>query len=1181
MGKVEDARQPGPSAMRVCRDRRQPVLGGEKMRILKESKVFWGLLLAATLLIMPSYGQNFRGTITGTVVDPSGAAVPGAQVEARDLETLFITSAETNGDGIFSIPFLVPGNYRVSVTAKGFKQSVRDNLELHAGDKLQVDLKVEIGATTEAVTVSAGGELLQTGTASIGQTINSQQAEDLPGLGRHPFLLATLATGTNSGLYNGKVSQLGRPFDGAAAQMSMQGLGSQYEVLLNGIPDAPTERASAAIYTGFVPSPDAVEEVTVQTNVYDAQYGHSTGAVINTVMLSGANKLHATMYEYFRNDKMNANTYDSNAAGAPTTIMRWNQPGFVLDGPVFIPKVYNGKDKTFFMVSWEKIWNINPTPYLGSVPTALQRAGNFSQTVQTNGQPIVIYDPSTTNLSTDLRTPFPNNIIPAGDINPVGAALMSYYPMPNVAGNIAGFNNFIATPNSQEDHYHSTSVRMDHQINDKQKINGTYFGNDRTQYFPTSGFPAVASPGYTHFRNNQGFSFDWTDTLSPSTVLDIRYGFIFHPFQLKYFGDGFDITQLGFPASLAAQLPHETFPGVSMSNGYAGFQNAVNSGTANSASQFSTTADHSLAGTLSKNVGRHTFKFGAEFFSQRADNDVPISNFGSFSFTAGFTQQNALNGSTSAGSPLASLLLGYPASGAVSYNISSAFQSLYYGGFFQDDWRVTSRLTLNLGLRWDYEGPMSERYNRQNDGFAFTTPNPVQQGVTGLTLDGGLLFDSNTNRLPFVRDLNNWQPRVGLAYQLFNKTVLRGGFGIEYPPTFNTGQSNGFSTNTNYVASNNGNLTPANSLTNPYPSGIIQPTGSSLGLSTLLGQAFTFSDPNRVLPRIYQYSLGIQHEFPWRFALEVAYVGNKAVELPVSQSVNALPGSDFALGSSALNALVPNPMAGLIPSNSALNGATITRQSLLVPYPEFGGLTQAYEPIGKSLYNSLQVTGQKRLSGGLTLRASFTWDKIMQQTSFLNAQDSNLYRDQTNEPNKVFVLSGSYALPFFANRKGFVGGAFGGWSVNIILRATAGYLVSAPGGAISSGVDPQLSGSSQTYTQWFNTCSLNTSGVRQNCASSSQPVAFLQLPAFTLGTLGGYLPGVRTYIPPILDFSIFKTFPIRESLKLQFRAEAFNLANTPFFGAPNTSFGSANFGVTSLVQANDPRIIQLALKLIF
>jgi hypothetical protein len=362
----------------------------------------------------------------------------------------------------------------------------------------------------------------------------------------------------------------------------------------------------------------------------------------------------------------------------------------------------------------------------------------------------------------------------------------------------------------------------------------------------------------------------------------------------------------------------------------------------------------------------------------------------------------------------------------------------------------------------------------------------------------------------------------------------------------------------------------------------VTPSGSSLGLSTLLGQSFTFANPGRRIPKVYQYSFGIQHQFPWQVVVEAFYAGNYAQDIEVSKGINALPAQYFSLGSAVLNASVRNPLAGLIPSNSALNAATTAYQNLLLPYPEFGSITDANNSLGTSAYNSPQVTGQNSLSSGLQMRASFTWDKDMSRTSYLNNQDpfNALARAQTQEPNLIFVLSGSYALPIFAKSTGVAHSLLGGWNLNAIIRKQSGYLVPAPTGAFSTGVNPKLS--DPTYSQWFNTCTLNASGVRTNCASASQPVAWTIQPAFTLNeyiTNYSYLPGIRSNIPPEVDLSLFKRFALWESGNLEFRAEAYNLTNTPAFGFPNTSVTSSAFGLVTLTQTNDPRLIQLALKL--
>jgi len=1144
---------------------------------------FAKVALGALIFAAASFAQESRATIVGTITDSTGAAVPNAQVEARNVDTAATVQARSNESGVYTIPFLLPGTYTVKAIANGFKQAVHEKIELHVGDKVQADLKLEIGAISESVTVAAQSEQLRTATASMGQTVNTTEVRDLPIMGRNTYMLADLATGMYTALNTtSQASGFGRPYDGASAQMSSEGIGSQYQIMLNGVPNAPEERASAAIYVGFVPSPDSVEEVTVQTHTYDAQYGHSSGTVVNAILKGGTNSLHGSLYEFFRNDKLNANNFSGNAARSPRGVMRWNQPGFVIDGPVRIPKVYNGKDKTFFMLNMDWIRNASPLPYTASYPTQAERTGDFSGLVNATGQPVIIYDPLTTTQTNGqfLRQPFQGNKIPSNRINPIGQVLINDYPLPNLPGTLGGFSNYVVSPNSQQDQYHSVSSRVDHQINVKDHLSMTGFSNVRHQLFPDYGWAnPAASPGYLHFRNNHGGSADWTHTLSPTMVLDVKYGFIFHPFQVGLYGDNFDITKLGFPASFVAQVPHINYPGLNIGNGYTGSIGNAGTGTPTT-SQYTTTLDHSLSATANKTLGKHTLKFGGELFVMKANNNTPASSINPFQFNATFTQQNAQTGSATAGNPWASLILGYPAGGGYSITIASAFQQIYEGFFVQDDWRITPKLTLNLGLRWEYESPMSERYNRQNAGFAFDATNPLQSQVTGLTLKGGLLFTDGSHRLPFVRDLNNWGPRLGAAYRPFKNTVIRGGFGTNYSVTFQTGGNTGFSANTSYIASNDSGLTPATTLLNPFPTGVNQPTGSSAGLATQLGQGFSFADPNRTIPKVYNYSLAIQHQLPWATLVEVAFAGNYGTQLSVSKAINFLPRSFYVLPggtppvpSTTLLGQVTNPMAGKI-AGSSLNNATTAYQNLQIPYPEFGGISESTRPLGKSLYNSLQVSVEKRLQAGLQGRFSFTWNKIMQETSYLNDQDdwNMLARVQAGEPSKVATLSMTYMLPIFNKGTGFVHNVLGGWEMNGILRYLNGSLVGAPGGVYSTGVNPKVD--DPTYQHWFNTCTLNTNGVRQNCVDANQPVAFIQPGPNTLRTLSGALPGIRTEVPTTMDLSLFKSFQFHEKARLQFRANAYNLANTPIFGGPNTTTGVIGIG-----QVNDPRIVELALKL--
>ncbi|HEX4947807.1 MAG TPA: TonB-dependent receptor [Blastocatellia bacterium] len=1133
--------------------------------------------LATTLFAAVVWAQENRATIVGTITDPQGGVIPNATIKATNTETNTTTTTTSNESGLYTLPFLPVGKYQISVTATGLKTSLRDNLDLRVGDRIQLDFKMEVGAVSETVTISSSAPLLETATASRGQVIDEEKVRDLPLLGRNPFLLAALASGVQITSSQGSISF--RPFDnGGMDNISINGGRSRSnEFLIDGQPNTTTENNGIGALA-FVPSPDAVQEFKVQSNTYDAQFGRTGGGTINVSLKSGTNKFHGSLFHFFRNDILNANSFQNNAARAPRTAFRWNQPGVVFDGPVWIPGLYNGRDKTFFMFSWEKIISSLPSPVVRTVPTLEQRNGDFSKTVQSNGQPILIYDPLTTTCvgNTCTRTPFLNNVIPASRIDPVAKKLLDYFPLPNQPGNAQGAQNFFNSPNARTDEYDQFSSRIDHNLSEKHKLSGRFLRNNRHELRGLAGYKREASPFFAHSRKNFGGGMDVTSTLSPTLVSNFKINFIRHEFTIDQYGDNFDITNLGFPTTLKNQLARQFFPGITMaeydSMGGLGFGNG---------STYTFSDSSSFSETLNKTVGNHSLKFGGEVRFLRDNYIAPTSSFGTFNFNRGFTQRNPLAGDAASGNSFASLLLGYPASASVPINATFAFQHLYYGTFFQDDWRVSRKLTLNLGLRWDYESPTSERFNQLNAGFDKTSPSPLQ--APGLQLKGGLLFVSEDNRLPYKRDLNNFGPRVGVAYQLNDKTVLRGGYGMSYLPAFDPGTRLGFSVSTDYVASTDGNLKPANTLSNPYPNGLIRPSGSALGLRTLIGQGFTFYDTDVKIPKNHQFSFGVQRELPWKMMLDVSYIGSRTRNLITSRSINEVSATDLAQGAAYLNAQVPNPMAGLIPSNAALNGATIVRSQLLRPFPQFTGLTQDRMTIGRAWYNSAQVRLEKRLSNGLHYLFSYTFSKNMEAVGYLNAQDplgqlaSVVTADHA--PHRM-MISGGYDLPLFQNSGAMLRGIAGGWKLNVIGTFQSGLPVGTPGGVFLIG-DPRLPEGQQTWTRWFNTCTLTTTGARQNCASATETPVFQIQPAFTLRSHSVRFSNIRTSRPPTFDISLFKTFRFKESLALQVRAEAFNFANTPWFGPPNLTATAATFGLTTLSQINDQRNVQLGMKLIF
>lgn len=1173
------------------------------------------------LLVMgaPVHAQLYLGSIQGEVTDSTGAKVPGATVVVEESSTHYKTAGTANAAGTYALPSLNPGTYTVTLTAPGFKTETRSGLVLTAGQLQQVDFQLQAGAVSESVQVTADNALLDTGSANIATTLSTQEVTDIPSEGRNPFVLATLAAGVvSTGTYfQGKASQFTNPFSGVAVQITTDGSAGHNRLTLDGIPDDPAERFSGATYTGFVPSPEAVQEVKVQSSIFDAQVGHGNGTVTNTVVRSGNNKLHGAAYYVFQNTYLNANTYEKAATGAPRNNDQLSQTGAVLDGPVIIPKLYDGRDKTFFMVSFERYASHQAINYSTRVPTAAERTGDFSALCNafdntgfcTSG--IQLYQPNSPVDANGNRTAFFANNSIASAISPTGAALITYLPQANVNGAAITSTNYISTQTSYPSTYPSFITRLDQAIGQKNKLNAIYFQAGLTQNYPLQGFPKGIGPGgygYHVYRDTRGGSIDDIQQFSTTMVLDSRFGIVFHPFGLTYPGNqGFDLSSLNITST---GLPYASFPGSSLSDGYAGLAPGAGG-------QVSEDTTGSLEEILSKTWGHHSVRFGFEGNLIRYNVQNPQSGFGAFNFDRRFTQQNSVTSSVgseaNSGDALASELLGYASS--LSYNISAAYalQQIYMAPFVQDDWRLTPKLTVNLGFRWDYESPFTERYNKQVSNFCTTCVNPLQASVPGTTLNGGLQFTGPGNRFPYPRDLNNFQPRIGAAYQFTPTTVVRAGFGIIYFNTLETPIGTGFSQSTSY----NNYLTsaPINTIGNPFPSGVLAATGSTLGLATAVGQNVTFIDPHHVQPKSAQYSASVQQQFPGSVALQIAYVGARPTRLEVNHNINILPTQYYNQGAAEvgyLNTPVTNPLAGKIPQSTTLNAPTIARNLLLLPYPEFGSVTEDYSSLGTAPYNSLQIQLSRPMRRHFSLQANFTWDKVMAHTFYVDnyaAALGKLASVQDGNPTLFGNVFGTLELPKLLNRPAYQRLTLDGWQLNGVARVSNGPLVNAPGNVDIIGSYRQPN---ETLYREFNTCyqsvkivnnaavyttqnTVNSTAtglpIAVGCDAQSQNPAFRQRLQYTSQSNSTVL-GVREPLHPVVDASLFKQFIVREGTSLEIRGEFFNVLNTPNFYGPNTSLGASNSGSAAsaasiafpqglLTQASDARIGQLTVRLNF
>lgn len=1130
--------------------------------------------LFATLAIATTtcFAQEFRATLLGVVTDPGGATVASARVSITNLESGVSVTPPTSSDGSYLAPLLLPGRYSVRVEAPGFKSVTRTPVELRLGDRTRIDITLEVGNVSESVTVSVATPLLELATSNRGQVIQNKVVIDLPYNAHNPLTMIGLAQGVQS--TSGQ--QFFRPFDNGAINMYSinGGRNGINEYQLDGAPNnAILTNQAERLNVAFTPPAEAVREMKIMTSTYDAQYGRTGGGIITLEVKSGTNQFHGVAYGYYRRPWLEANTFANNASGVKKAQRIVNQYGFTVDGPVRIPGLYNGRDRTFFMFSYEKYYEKLPQPVIGSVPTIAQRRGDFSQTLTSSGAPFTIFDPTSTrpNPAFDpsravtlanaqfIRTPFAGNQIPQARLNPIALNVIKDIPQPNQSGDPrSGLNNWFADAFTEND-YPAYVTRVDHGFTDKWKSYGRWYhatrDGTRTDYWAWN--TPAARYLYGNYRMD-GAVFDTVGTLSPTTVLDLRASFSRFKISSKYFPQ--DLTALGFPASTVSQLQvPDLYPVMNFNNYLQVSMTPWN---------ITPTDTWAFQASLLKILGSHSLKLGTEIRLVRFGDAVRINSSGRYDFDEGWTRSNPQVPDPASGNSIASFLLGTMASGSANINAAPYVSWLSPTFYLQDDWQLNRKISLNLGLRWDYESPAVDRFNRMNRGFDTTTTSPIQ--VPGLNLRGGLLFAGvgNQPRGAFVRDLNNWQPRAGLAFKLNERLVLRAGVGKYYLPTTDLGSLTGFSQGT-AAQTSTPDFQPFHTLSNPFPNGLIPPNGASQGLSTAAGTSLAFTDANRIIPSVWQFSTGFQYEIKGGFLFEAAYVGSRSRDLQASQPLNFLTVDQLALGTSTLNQQVANPFFGVLPSNTALGGQrTVQRRSLLTQYPQFGGLTANFRSLGTQWYNSAQAKLERRFASGYTFLVSYTFSKTMQTANFLNPQDTSLARQLTSfdTPHRL-VISGLYEVPLGPKRRwlsnGLLGKVIGGWQLGGSLVAQSGTPLGIPGGWNLTG-DPALQ-SGQSMGRWFNT---------------SREIWVAQ-PPDTLRTAPFLVSSVRNPSRPQVNANLIREYRLLDRHVVQFKLTAYNAFNTPVFGSPNTNPVSPLFGQILPTQVNLPRSFELGFRYAF
>lgn len=1156
----------------------------------------WLWILSA--IIPALYSQETRGTIAGTVLDASGAAVPAAAVSVTNVATNVSTRVTANENGIYTLPFLLPGAYTVTATAPGFKTARQQGVDVRINDRLQVDFRLEVGAVSEEVTVSASAPLLQTASANLGQVVESRLIRELPIPHGAPLTLMYLTPGVVNTYPGGMTYQEPTNLNATSTMVNINGapMGTT-DFTTDGIPNTQSSNADRGVGMANSPPADVVEEFKLET-AFDASVGRTSGTVINVSLKTGTNQPHGTAYIFHRDPDWNANTFFANRAGQPKGNFKYNRWGASLSGPVYIPKITNGKDQTFFTYGYEGMHRDELQAFTGTVPDPKNLTGDFSNLLALGPQ-YQIYDPATIRPAGGGRfaiDPFPGNIIPSNRINPIAKNIASYYAAPNNAARPDGVNNYTSQTRPEPEIYYNHVARLDHALTDKQRLFGR-ISISRKNSGPYRNYwdsPVVAN---NFVGKTRQATLDHVYMLTPSTVVNLRYGYA------RYAGGhmprrlGFDIASLGFPQDFANLAPDRfrMFPRIDISG-----ITAVGTET----TTLRNNDVHSFFGSVTKQFGRHSMKFGMDARAYRDAWAAPNQASGRLIFGTDFTRgplDNSPESPAGVGQGLAAFLLGIPTGGSIDRNDNQAIQTTYWALYFHDNWRVTPRLTVDLGLRWEYEGPETERFNRAIRGFdggAAQSLEAAARAAYGRSPDPALPLDAFRVRggLQFAGVGGNprgfWEgsngilaPRIGVAYQITKDTVFRTGFGI-FPiqigqPLQNRALQYGYDQATDLVPTLNNGQTFVATLNNPFPSGLINPPGNSQGAATFLGRSFTFYNTDGKIPYTARWSSNVQRMLPGQFLLEVGYVGSKTIRLFVDRDINAVPNGYLSTSpvrdQGAINFLsenVPNPFAGLLPGTT-LNGATVPRSQLLRPFPQFTGVAMR-DFQGYSWYHSLQVRSERRFNNGFTTLVAYTWAKTMEAAQYLNAGDYFPHRvispiDRTHS----FTLTGIYELPFGKGRAigssagGVTNRLIGGWQLGAVWLVNSGEPLGFGNVLFNGDINNvALSASERTIDRWFNTSA-----------------GFVTAPAQQLGsnlrTFPLRLSGLRAGRFNNWDLSLLKQTPIREGYSLQFRAEFLNAFNHPSgWAPPNTTPTSSAFGQVTGSYAL-PRIIQFGLKFVF
>ena len=1162
-----------------------------------------GIIFAA---IHMGFAQSgYEAQMRGTVTDPAGGIVPGASVTLTNAETGIPVVQTTDSHGIYTFNGVRPGTFNLSVEKTGFRRYEARNIALTVSQKSVLNVQLEIGTVSSSVEVNASAPLLDTGNAAIGTTISGNSTRNIPLYGRSYFGLVFLAGGVTESPGSG----ISDNYPSGTNFISNGQRNATAEVRLDGaLTSAPEQGEGANTNVYYQPSVEVIQEFKVENNSFSAEFGNNGGTVINVLMKQGGNKFHGSGWWFGQRSGLDANDFFSNAAGLPRPAHRHNQYGGMLNGPI-------KKEKTFFLFDLERLTDSSPLQIATTVPTLAERGGDFSQSyyADENGNPVpnIIYDPL--SGAPGARLPFAGNVIPQNRISPIGSAVAALYPAPNQAGDPLLQTNNFRTNVLSATHGYQLDAKVDHQFTANQRFSARYshLGND-------SQTPTVLGSGSfndgTNYRtvvHNAAIDYVWT--AKPNLLMDLRAGLD------RVYAPGFTnyptLQSVGFPNVLAANGLNR-MPMINMDDGpYTGLytQCCVDTDFAHTLLTY--------AGSLTWVRGRHSIKTGAEQRLFYNNFWQPDSATGTFGFSQVTTADDPLAGDITQGNPIAGLLIGYGDNNSyITIRPRVADKSIETAFYIQDDWKVNSKLTVNLGLRYEWSNPYTERYNRIQ--FADFT------GNTGITvpglpyapepLQGTTIFASPSLRSIPV-DRNNFAPRLGLAYAPSTKTVIRAGGGIYY--------GNNIATNFQYAGpafsksepirfSLDGYQTQYASLADPFPTGLPPPQGTKYGPLALWG----FSNPSDLSyepdrnAEIYQWSVGIEHLLPGNIVVAADYSANRSTHLPwgswgftrnrnfIATDVRSQYTSDD------LSTLVPNPFQPLFTGPKAIfnepdsiyNNPTIPLLNLLRPYPQFDGEFDGLPKLAaNSRYDSLQLRFEKNAGKYFTFQGNYTFSRYTDDSS--SGANSWIGYYTYGAPQALDRLKGEYgvsandtphrltgiftvALPvgrglyFGPNMNRFLDWAIGGWSVSSTFTFQSGQPI-----PIGMSI-PRLADGNQRPNV---TCPNPASGISYHTAAATG-APYFNVNCFSdpgdqqLGNAPRYFSNLRVDGIRTMDAAIRKQFALRESLRLQVRFEAFNVFNNTRFGLPNNAYGDPLFGnVATLAAGFTPRRIQVVARVEF